>query len=102
MTATGTKGSRVAARSRLALRHPHSLQNSVLPGTCEPCRTTGVEHERDDKVRSLRSECAVALVEESSSLILVRAVGLEKSILLENPKHIPPPHGECHGVGPHE
>ena len=97
-----TRPCRSVARSRLALLRPRSFQDSVLPATCEPCRATAVELERDDKVRSLRSERAVALVEQSSSFILVRAVGLEKSILLENPKHILPSHGERHGVGPHE
>src|SRR5258707_627187 len=80
-------------------------RSSMEPVTCiasAGCRTTGMERLRTAKVRSLWSERAVALVEQSSSFILVRAVGLEKSILLENPKHVLPSHGERHGVGPLE
>ena len=40
-----------------------SFYYSVLPETLKARRTTGLDHERDDEVRSLRPKGAIALVE---------------------------------------
>ena len=50
-------------RELLALLRAGSFYYSVLPETLKARRTTSLDHERDDEVRSLRPEGAVALVE---------------------------------------
>ena len=73
----------------LALLDAHSFHCPLRLAGSELCSATALEYERDNEVwDALRPEDGVTLVEEPSRCLVMLSLGLEHSVLVENPDQI--------------